>query len=160
MEDEPNEFKDWMDGLGLQAKDVAARLHVEEQTIRQWRTYGVPQRRRPHVRNIMAEWGSEPEAPEITEFRQQTLVVRTTPEQFRRWESATRAAGEDHVEDWARNTLEAMSSEENVIPITKASEEGAADPYGTKKQRGAGGKMNAPSTPPGPPPPLEDKNAV
>lgn len=109
----------------------------------------------------MAEWGSEPEAPEITEFRQQTLVVRTTPEQFRRWENATRAAGEDHVEDWARNTLEAMSAEENVIPITKAAEEGAADTYGSKKPRAAGGKVNVTTSPPsGPPPPMEDKNAV
>lgn len=135
-----------MDSLGLSAKDVSVRLHVEEQTIRNWRSSGVPSRRLPHVRNIMAEWGNPP-SPDLEQFRQQTLVVRVTPEQFRRWESATRASGEDHVEDWARNSLEEIARENKPLPF-QAAEDGAA----LETKKGVGGKKSAGITSPPPVP--------
>lgn len=45
-----------MDERRLKAADVSLPLQVSEQTIHQWRTYGVPERRRPHVERFMAGW--------------------------------------------------------------------------------------------------------
>lgn len=51
-----DDLKDWMDARGLSAAQVAKELGTEEQTIRKWRSQGVPDRRRPHVERYMAEW--------------------------------------------------------------------------------------------------------
>ena len=45
-----------MDARGLSAATVAKDLGTEEQTVRKWRSQGVPNRRRPHVERYMAEW--------------------------------------------------------------------------------------------------------
>lgn len=63
MSDEPNAFRDWMDERRLKAADVCEALHVSEQTVHQWRTYGVPERRRPHVERYMAEWTDPASTP-------------------------------------------------------------------------------------------------
>jgi len=49
-------LKEWMDDRRLKASDVCNALQVSEQTIHQWRSYGVPARRQPHVERYMAEW--------------------------------------------------------------------------------------------------------
>lgn len=139
--DKPNPFRDWMDARGLSAREVGARLHVEEQTIRHWRSKGVPERRMPHVQNMMATWDDT--APDLVEIRLQTLVIRTDPDQFRRWESAARRSGDDHLEDWARSALESMAAEENVKPFALAAEEPAE-----WKKNPADGHPNADTTPP------------
>jgi transcriptional regulator with XRE-family HTH domain len=66
-------FKSWMDQRGLSASDVAKSLGTEEQTIRKWRSQGVPERRRPHVERYMAEW-IDPSAEE--QKTQDTSVLR------------------------------------------------------------------------------------
>lgn len=56
MNQSADDFKDWMDARGLNAAEVAKDLGTEEQTVRKWRSQGVPDRRRPHVERYMAEW--------------------------------------------------------------------------------------------------------
>lgn len=51
-----DDLKSWMDSRGLSAAEVARSLGTEEQTVRKWRSQGVPARRLPHVVRYMAEW--------------------------------------------------------------------------------------------------------
>jgi len=50
------DLKKWMDERGLNAAQVAKALGTEEQTVRKWRSQGIPDRRRPHVERYMSEW--------------------------------------------------------------------------------------------------------
>lgn len=56
MKQSADDFKEWMDARGLSAMEVAEAMGTEEQTIRKWRSQGVPDRRRPHVERIMETW--------------------------------------------------------------------------------------------------------
>lgn len=56
MSEKKNEFRDWMDDRRLKAANVCKPMQVSEQTIHQWRSYGVPARRAPHVKRFMSEW--------------------------------------------------------------------------------------------------------
>lgn len=53
-----------MDARGLSASDVAREMRVDEATVRNWRSQGVPARRRPHVERYMAEWTDPAAGPQ------------------------------------------------------------------------------------------------
>jgi hypothetical protein len=74
MNQSSDNFKDWMDARGLSAATVAKDLGTEEQTVRKWRSQGVPNRRRPHVERYMAEWVDPSEAPN-TDAETSTLRI-------------------------------------------------------------------------------------
>ncbi len=101
-----------MNDRGLSTKDVAPGLHVEEQTVRNWRSNGVPERRQPHVEKFMADWdraAKESESKPGENLSQQPLVLHPSREQFRLWEKAAYNAGEIHLEDWAINALDQLA---------------------------------------------------
>ena len=76
-----DEFKEWMDARGLSAADVAHALGTEEQTVRKWRSQGVPDRRRPHVERYMSEWVDPASAPR-QEADTSTLRIEFTDEEL------------------------------------------------------------------------------
>jgi hypothetical protein len=101
-------FSTWMDEHGLTARTVAHELNAEEQTIRNWRSQGVPKRRQPHVELFMKEWDSrQGNAPAPLG---QNLVLRPSEDQWTAWEEAALAAGEK-VTDWAINGLNQLAAE-------------------------------------------------
>ena len=120
-----NEFKAWMDARGLKTKDVAASLHVEEQTIRIWRSQGVPPRRQPHVEKYMAEW-LPPSAASIVitdeqiatfQATQQNLVLKPTEAQFDAWSQAA-TAKQQTIKTWALAGLDQLAAQTAQPPIT------------------------------------------
>lgn len=117
-----------MDARGLSAGDVALALGTEEQTVRKWRSQGVPDRRLPHVERYMAEW-IDPSiaAPVVTEDNiralreSQNLVLKPTADQFEAWDRASRKDGAETLHAWATRGLDALAG----------TAEGKADHTGT-----------------------------
>lgn len=113
------EFKDWMDSRGLKTKDIAESLHVDEATVRNWRSSGVPPRRLPHVAKYMAEW-TDPTAtilPTISDdavkqfaAEAQNLVLHPTPSQFDSWNSAFKVSEAPTLTQWAIDGLTEMAT--------------------------------------------------
>jgi hypothetical protein len=113
-----DDFREWMDSLGLSAADVAGPLHVSEQTIRHWRVHGVPLRRQPHAAHVMKTWGTQ-----VKESEGQNLVLYPTDEQFDRWEAAARQSDQS-LKEWASASLDKLAEEaDDVISILAAREE-------------------------------------
>ncbi len=135
VSDELNEFKEWMDSRGLKTKDVAEDLHVEEQTVRNWRSQGVPERRAPHVQRYMAEW----KAPAVSSAvprtsvsdqvvadfvaSRQNLVLHPEPEVFRAWTAAFKHSRAADLEQWAIDGLSELAKRNNLKVEPKADEE-------------------------------------
>jgi hypothetical protein len=110
-----------MDAKRLKASDVCADLHVAEQTIHQWRSFGVPPRRMPHVVKYMAEWVEPSQrvvaAPEITaeameRLMQDQILIQPTAEQYERWDRASRAAAAPSFKEWIINGLDQLAKTE------------------------------------------------
>lgn len=126
MSDNSNEFKDWMDERGLKSQDVAADLHVEEQTVRIWRSQGVPPRRQPHVAKYMAEWTDpsqrgtgasivslgEATAEAMERLLKDQIVLTPTPAQYERWDRASRKASASTFKDWIVDGLDQLAERE------------------------------------------------
>jgi hypothetical protein len=120
MNQSPDDLKSWMDARGLAAGDVAKALGTEEQTVRKWRSQGVPPRRLPHVQRYMAEW-TDPAtlAPPITEENiralreSQNLILRPTEHQFKAWDRASRRVDAEDIEEWAIRGLDALAQKEH-----------------------------------------------
>lgn len=112
-----NFFRDWMDERRLKAEDVAGLFHASIQTIHNWRSSGVPDRRRPHVEQFMAEWvdpvSQRAGDPNADAQRLGQLLIRVTGEQFNRWNHAANNApgGPFLMEDWAIRALEEAAYE-------------------------------------------------
>ena len=91
-----------MDERRLKASDVCEALHVSEQTIHQWRSFGVPPRRIPHVDRYMLEWvdpanvqpGITDEALAAFVESKQNLVLHPTEDEFDAWNRAALAERE------------------------------------------------------------------
>lgn len=99
------ELIEWMDARKLSAAQVAERLGVQAQTIRNWRACGVPARKEDHLRQVMAEWDARPGAA------LGALLLRPTPEEFRAWNQAALEEGK-LIEDWAIEGLNRLAEEE------------------------------------------------
>lgn len=137
-----NFFKDWMDERRLKAEDVAGHFHASIQTIHNWRSSGVPDRRRPHVEQFMADWidpvSQQAADPNADARRLGQLVIRVTGEQFNRWNHAanTTPGGPFLMEDWAVRALEEAAREyeqagkqpelESVVPFLNPDRSAAA----------------------------------
>ena len=105
MANDSNSFREWMDGKGLKASDVAQRFGVSEQTIAHWRSQGVPERRAAHVNYIISAWSDAAPAGQL-----QPLLIHATREQFRRWNKAAVLQGK-LIEDWATGGLDELAAE-------------------------------------------------
>jgi len=119
-----HELIQWMDAKGLTAAEVAARLGVQAQTIRNWRSSGVPARKFDHLRQIMAEWDAHASG------RLSGLIIRPTPEELRAWNQAALDAGL-LIEDWAIEGLNTLAEE--ITPRTLKVAEDPAD-YRAKRR--------------------------
>ena len=101
---------------GLKSSDVAADLHVEEQTIRIWRSQGVPPRRKPHVEKYMENWSAELNQPMVSDeaiesFKssQQNLVLHPDPEEFDAWCRSFKNSNARNLEEWAMEGLSRLA---------------------------------------------------
>ncbi len=118
MSDKTNDFKDWMDERRLKASGVCEALHVSEQTIHQWRSFGVPPRRIPHVERYMAEWIDPASVvPPITDEAisafveaKQNLVLHPTEEEFDAWNRAALAERKT-LKAWAHDGLGELATQ-------------------------------------------------
>lgn len=112
MDDFTKQFVEWMDTHNLSPKDISVALGAEIQTIRQWRSLGVPRRRVPHLTIFMKNWGKFADAP-VSGSQSQPLTLYPSTAQFRRWGDAAAARGKN-VLDWAMEELEAAAAEEEL----------------------------------------------
>lgn len=131
-----------MDERRLKAEDVAGHFHASIQTIHNWRSSGVPDRRRPHVEQFMADWidpvSQKAADPNADAQRLGQLVIRVTGEQFNRWNHAanTTPGGPFLMEDWAIRALEEAAREyevagkvaelESIVPFLRDADRSAA----------------------------------
>lgn len=110
-----DQFRAWMDERGLSAADVAVGMRSEEQTIRKWRSQGVPDRRKPHVERYMREWSSprrEITDAEVQAFRaKDAIVITPEPEQYDRWDRASRVDGAETLKEWIFTGLDRLADE-------------------------------------------------
>ena len=106
MSTEANEFRDWMDRNGIKTSDLTGPLQISEQTLRHWRSKGVPERRQSHVNYIMASWAT-PAAP-----LGQTLILHPTTDQFKKWNVAAISGPQPKtIEQWAIEGLDQLAAE-------------------------------------------------
>lgn len=140
MNEKANEFKDWMDARGLKTKSVAPDLHVDEATIRNWRSQGVPPRRLPHVERYMRDWidTATPSGPVISDdavsafaASHQNLVLHPTEDQFDAWTSAFKQSSAPNLKSWALRGLDEMAAQTPANRLSVATEESASAANGT-----------------------------
>lgn len=117
-----------MDQNSLKAADVCGPLKISEQTLRHWRSKGVPERRIGSVNYFMATWNKP--SPDLTAAVGQTLVLTPTEEQFERW---NQAANEQHstIKQWALEGLDRLAAVQ--FPLLKVAEEERPYPNPAKK---------------------------
>lgn len=101
-------FRRWMDGHKLKAADVAGALFVTEQSVRNWRSAGIPPRRQPQVADWMAGVDAAAQGPSFDLLRNRPLVVEADPGEFHAWEHAALREGKTLTE-WARSGLTEMA---------------------------------------------------
>ena len=144
-----------MDERGLKTKDIAAALQVDDATVRNWRSQGVPKRRLPHVQKFMAEWRPPVAHPETTrpiisnvavqDFKAsgQNLVLNPEPEVFNAWTAAFKHSDAETLEEWAIDGLTKIAAGDNRPAVKysanppqelKVAEDPA--PYGLDKATG------------------------
>jgi hypothetical protein len=118
-------LKNWMDARGISSEVVAAALNVGVQTVKNWRSIGVPERRKAHVNYFMSTWSNaEPAAAPL----RQTLIVHPTVEQFRAWNLAAISQHPPQLlEEWALAGLDELAAEwerkPRIAPETAADRE-------------------------------------
>ena len=111
-----------MDAAGLAVGQVAGMLGVAEQTVRNWRSVGVPPRRMRHVRHVMATW--RPGDPDG--YRgESSLTLRCDPERHSRWCRAASIAGQGVVV-WAFGALDSAAAREFLHELPLAADAGPA----------------------------------
>lgn len=131
MTDSNNIFRDWMNERGLKTKDVAEDLHVDDATIRNWRSQGVPPRRMPHVERYMLEYDAKKAAAEVTAeaveaFKNSDqIVLNPSQQQYDRWDQASRIAGKKSLKEWISDGLDAIAEQELSLVVSDAAEEPA-----------------------------------
>lgn len=145
-----------MDARGLKAADVAAELHVEEQTVRSWRSQGIPNRRLPHVLRYMEEWKAPVPAADQSTFTdqavadfvasRQNLVLHPEPEVFNAWTAAFKHSRAETLEQWAIDGLSELAKTTRKSHWGNFTDATAADaPY--PEAPGSKGPVKYPSRP-------------
>jgi transcriptional regulator with XRE-family HTH domain len=105
-----HELREWMKAHGMSLRSAAELFQVEKQTIANWRSSGVPERRRPHVRLVIAE--NPPCGRTGRPQGVQQLTIHATREQFRRWNLAALSQSPPMlIEDWAIESLDRLASD-------------------------------------------------
>jgi DNA-binding transcriptional regulator YiaG len=97
-----NPFRKWMDDNKLSAAELAGPLGVSVQTIHNWRSAGVPPRRKPFIKDTMARWHV------ISGRPMNSIVVVADQKQFEQWSEAALASGKTLV-SWATEGLDEMA---------------------------------------------------
>lgn len=107
-----DDLKTWLDARGISSDDAAKLFGVEPQTIRNWRSSGVPERRRLHVEAVMANHGKagEPGPRMLTE-----ITIRPSLPQLQSWHNAAQSQGKD-LETWTIDGLDQLAAEAENLP--------------------------------------------
>jgi hypothetical protein len=110
------DFKEWMDERGLKAADVAREMRVDEATVRNWRSGGVPARRLPHVQAFMASWvdpSTVAPVKSLQDYFPPGSMIHLTPDQdqFDRWTAAFKKSSEPTFREWAEHGLDRIADE-------------------------------------------------
>lgn len=108
MDDFSLKFRSWMDGHKMRAAEVADALFVTEQSVRNWRSAGIPPRRQPQIADWMAEVDAAAHGSLADYLRVRPLIVEAGLEEFHIWERAALRNGQTLTE-WARSGLTAMA---------------------------------------------------
>jgi hypothetical protein len=96
-------FRKWMDENKLSAPELAGPLGVSVQTIHNWRSAGVPPRRQPYVRDMMARWHVIASRP------MNSFMITAEEKQFEQWSEAALASGKTLVR-WATDGLDELAT--------------------------------------------------
>lgn len=102
-----NTFRDWLDARGITAQQAAQMFGVAEQTIANWRSAGVPERRRMHVEAVMASWQPTGSQPRL----EATIVINPNISQLQAWHNAAQDQSKD-LESWTVDGLDQLAEEQ------------------------------------------------
>lgn len=104
-----NDFVAWMDARKLGAEEVGERLGISAQTVRNWRSSGIPARRQAHAQKIMEQWDRHQRTADELDH----LILRPTEKQFERWNIAAISGPKPRtLKDWAMEGLDALAAQE------------------------------------------------
>ncbi len=117
------DLRGWMDRMKLKGPQVAQQLGISLQTLHNWRSAGIPPRKRTQVARLMADWDK-------IESSLNTLQIRASAEQFTRWNWAALNQGK-LIEEWAREGLDEFARECFSMQTAAVAED--AHPYGVIK---------------------------
>ncbi len=131
-----NQFKQWMDERGLSAADVAKSLGTEEQTVRKWRSQGVPDRRRPHVERYMAEWIDASTLAAKAESETSILRIEFTDEEMDEVSQASNI-----VDTPVREFIRRAAVHQALADIRKDAERKAREVNQHRNYGGGGGQL-------------------
>ena len=113
------DFLRWMNSKKLKSEAVCVRFGASLQTIRHWRSKGVPKSRQEFVLNTIAGWDTGSTGGP-------TLYIYASKQQFRAWSEAARDE-KKILEDWAMEGLDEMAKEyfskKGPRPLTQNEEE-------------------------------------
>lgn len=121
------DLRAWMEHMKLKGPQVAPRLGISIQTLRNWRCSGIPPRKREHVAQVMADWDK-------IQSSLTTLQIRASSEQFTRWNWAALHKGK-LIEEWAREGLDEIARGSISIQTAAVAEE--PTPYSAKNDHHA-----------------------
>ena len=104
-----------MDSENISSEAVGKDFGVGVQTIRNWRSAGIPKRRVEFVRLKIFEFSAQKR-----ELAEQTLVLELTNEQFDQWNQAALAEGLI-IRDWAIKGLDELAKQERLLDLGEKS---------------------------------------
>ncbi len=120
MKETADDFRAWMDDRRLKAADVCEALQVTEQTIHNWRSDGVPDRRKPHVETFMRNWTdpaikpAESAPPTLADYFPPGSSIVLTPGEKRldRWTEAFKKSDYRTFREWAECGLDDLADKD------------------------------------------------
>ena len=136
-------FRTWMDTNHLTAAQVAEALHMEVQTVRNWRATGISVRSQRRVAEWMAAYDLAKYGDLAAALQARPIVLEATREELRYWSEAALAAGRV-LEDWAKDGLNELAEQKGYgdkpnplksLPDLKVAED--STDYLPKKGNGA-----------------------
>lgn len=130
MSTDPNKFREWCDARGYSATEAARVFGVEPQTIRHWRSGGVPERRKLHVQTVMENHPSGEVPKNVKALMTHQIILQPTNKQLTAWVMAAERSNKN-LDEWTSDGLDQLADQELFQKPSLAAEEETGT-YGPK----------------------------